>query len=222
MKTILVFANGAPVDAEVIRSLRYDLIYCADGGAGQALALGLKPNLVVGDMDSIAPTDLEQLQQAGIPLRQFPRDKDRTDLELCLLEAIKLAPFKILIVGALGLRVDQQLSNLLLLTRAEFSSVRISIIDQQQRISILRAGESIELLGQQGDLLSIVPLSQKVTDVNVDGTFWPLKGATLELGDSRTVSNVFLGSQVRATITSGLCFIIHTTFSQRLSVDGLS
>ncbi|MBX7138820.1 MAG: thiamine diphosphokinase [Oligoflexia bacterium] len=209
MKTILVFANGAPVEADLIATLRYDLLYCADGGATQAMALGLKPDLIAGDLDSIDHETLKQAELSGIPLRRFPRDKDLTDLELCLLEAVKLTPFQILIVGALGLRVDQHLSNLLLLTRPQFNGIRIGVIDTHQSIWILRAGESIELIGKQGDLLSIIPVSERVLGVNADGTFWPLKAAALELGDSRTVSNVFLGSCVRVSISSGLCLIIH-------------
>ena len=86
MQRIIIFANGEIPNFEHTRSLLHsdDYIICADGGTRHALALGLKPHLVIGDMDSIDKEQWQKLKNAGVPIELFPRDKNETDLELAL------------------------------------------------------------------------------------------------------------------------------------------
>ena len=75
MHRIIIFANGELPDLEKARLLLHpdDYIICADGGTRHALTLGLTPNLVIGDMDSIERNKLQELQKVGVAIELFPR-----------------------------------------------------------------------------------------------------------------------------------------------------
>ena len=121
MQRIVIFANGELPDLNKARLLRTrdDYIICADGGTRHALALDLQPNLVIGDMDSAEKKDNgKYLENAGIPIELYPHDKNETDLELAIMRAIELEPKEILVIAALGGRLDQTLGNLALLSDA--------------------------------------------------------------------------------------------------------
>ncbi len=126
---ILLFANGDLPDPEAARARVRpdDYILCADGGAHHALALGLTPDRVIGDLDSLDPALLARLQAQGVSFEQHPVDKDATDLELALEAARQLGAEEVLLLGALGGRLDQQLANLALLASPAFAGLRLSL-----------------------------------------------------------------------------------------------
>ena len=104
MPRILIFANGELPDLTKARFLIQSDAYiiCADGGTRHALTLGIKPNLIVGDLDSADQSLIEKFREDGVNITAYPRDKNETDLELAMEWAIKLDSRKILIVAALG------------------------------------------------------------------------------------------------------------------------
>src|SRR4051812_23931915 len=109
----LVIAGGdapAPIDAGLAAA---PLVIAADSGVGHALALGLTVDLVIGDLDSAAPDDVERAIAAGARVDRHPADKDATDLELALDAARELGATEITVLGAGGGRLDHLLANLL-------------------------------------------------------------------------------------------------------------
>ncbi|HKJ37197.1 MAG TPA: thiamine diphosphokinase, partial [Anaerolineales bacterium] len=117
MQRIIIFANGDLPDIKKIPTILQDgdHIICADGGTRHALALDLKPDLVIGDMDSTGEVDLKKLQTDGVSIELFPQDKNETDLELAIQHALKLKAKEVVIIAALGGRLDQTLANISLL-----------------------------------------------------------------------------------------------------------
>ena len=102
MPRIIIFANGELPDIKKIRAFLRpdDYIICADGGTRHALALKLKPDLVIGDMDSVQKGHWQKLKTSGISMELFPRDKNETDLELAVNRAIEKNLDQIVIVAA--------------------------------------------------------------------------------------------------------------------------
>ena len=90
MKRIIIFANGELPDLGKARALiqKDDYIICADGGTRHALALDLRPDLIIGDMDSVEKGQLQSLKQAEVSIELFPHDKNETDLELAIQRAV--------------------------------------------------------------------------------------------------------------------------------------
>ena len=118
----VIFVNGVVDDyARLAAWLRADdYLIGADGGTMHCLALGRRPDVVVGDLDSLSGGVVAELRAAGVEIEEHPVAKDKTDLDLAIDRAIRDGADAVLLVGALGGRLDQTLSNLLLLARREW------------------------------------------------------------------------------------------------------
>jgi thiamine pyrophosphokinase len=207
----ILFANGELTDANAIRFFIHadDVIICADGGSRHALALGLNPDLVIGDLDSIAPDDLNVLQRLGCQIEQHPVDKDATDLELALLAAQRLGIAEVILVAALGGRLDQTLGNLMLMANPSFVDLHLTLVDGRQTVSVVR--DQITITGSAGDTVSALPLSPVVEGLIYSGLRWPLQDATLPFGSTRGISNEMTGTTAHISLRSGILLVVHTT-----------
>jgi len=211
MPKTIIFANGIPsTDVDRLRPLidPADTIICADGGTLHALAMGLQPYLIVGDLDSLPESVREQLVAQGVEIEPHPRDKDQTDLELALNAALARGASDILLLTALGGRLDQQLANLLLLTRPEWQAVRLSLAEANQQAWLLRGPDDLTLMGQPDDTLSVVPLSPQIAGLTLAGVRWPLHHKTVALGDTLTISNRFTTTEARVSLETGLALVL--------------
>jgi thiamine pyrophosphokinase len=211
MTRIIIFAHGLLNRPEALRLTltATDRIFCADGGAYHALALGLTPEYVIGDLDSLSPEVISQLETAGVKLCRYPVDKDQTDLELTLQHAMAEKPDEIVLVAALGGRLDQTLANILLLSRDEYRSAQLSLVDGAQWATLMRGPQTRIVQGQPGDILSLVPLTPLVKGVDLTGVVWPLAEATLTFGSTFTISNALAEQQATVTIAEGKVLLIH-------------
>lgn len=211
MNRIVIFANGILNQPDKLRARLHptDRIFCADGGTRHALALGLTPEAVIGDFDSLAAETVLQMEAAGVTIHRHPVNKDYTDLELTLELAVSEKPDEILLVTALGGRLDQTLGNLLLLTRPEYAPVQLTVADGVQWATLLRSHQTITITGQPGDTLSLIPLTATVQGVDIAGVKWPLENATLSLGSTLTISNTLTEPQATVKIGEGMVLLIH-------------
>lgn len=212
MRTV-IFANGAIADYAATRRLLLpgDRLLAADGGALHCLALGLTPDLVVGDFDSLSAADLAELQARGARLAQFPARKDETDLELALLHAASETPDEILVLGALGDRWDMSLANLLLLAHPGLRAARISLVEalgaRRQVAWLAQPEAALEIYGQPGDTVSLLPLAGDAHGVRTAGLEYPLVDETLAFGATRGISNVLVGQSGTVKLRAGLLLV---------------
>jgi thiamine pyrophosphokinase len=167
------------------------------------------PGLVIGDMDSLPDGDRAVLEGAGSRFVVHPRAKDETDLELTLRHAVSQGATEIVILGALGGRLDHTLSNVLLLAHPKLKGLSVRIADRRQEALLLRGGEGVDLDGQPGDLVSLLPLGGRAEGVSTIGLEWRLKGDALDFGQSRGVSNVMLGTAARVEVEAGCLLVVH-------------
>ncbi len=209
MNRVVIFANGELPDLEKARLLLRadDTIICADGGTRHALALGLKPALVVGDMDSADNRHLLELKKEGVTVEYHPRNKNETDLELAIDAALKQKPEQILIVAALGGRLDQTLANITLLADPRLASFDVRLDDGVEEIFVCR--DQAEVQGKSGDLVSLIPWQGAVPEVQTKELKWPLRRETLYPDKTRGISNEMLGSTASVSIGSGLLLVVH-------------
>ncbi|MEW6239648.1 MAG: thiamine diphosphokinase [Chloroflexota bacterium] len=209
MPRVLIFANGHLPDLAAARTLirADDILLAADGGTRRALALGLIPSVVIGDLDSISQEERQKVEEAGVRLIQHPRDKNETDLELALQFAIEQNHREIVIVAALGDRLDQTLANIALLTDLRLSTFDLKLDDGVEEAFFCR--DRAEVRGRGGDLVSLIPWGGAATGVRTAGLKWPLSGETLFPEKTRGISNEMLGATAHIEIVSGLLLIIH-------------
>ena len=209
MRRVLIFANGELPDFEKARALLRpdDFILCADGGTRHALALNLEPNLIIGDTDSINSAKWKTLKEKNIPIELFPRDKNETDLELALHKAIELDPEEIIIVAALGGRMDHTLANIALVSDLRLSTFNLQLDDGTEHLLFCRT--QAEVRGRSGDIVSLIPWGSPVHGVQTENLKWQLKDETLFPEKTRGISNEMTADTASIKIESGLLLIIH-------------
>jgi thiamine pyrophosphokinase len=209
----IIFANGEftePQDARgFVRS--DDLVIAADGGARHALVIGVAPHVVIGDLDSLSPDEQAHLETAGSQIIRFPPRKDETDLELALRHAASEGATEIVVLAALGGRLDQTIANLLLLALPELNGLDVRIVEGAQEAFLINSESLVE--GQPGDTVSLIPLGGDAAGVTSEGLEWPLNQDSLRFGPARGVSNVLTTEQARVRVRQGLllCVVTHAT-----------
>jgi len=214
MKVVIV-ANGVPTDPAADRhhARSCDLVIAADGGADYCRKLGLVPDVIIGDMDSIGHDPAAAAYFKDTEIIRHPTRKDATDLELAIRLAIDRGARSLVILGALGGRWDMSLSNLFLLALPDLRKIPARLIDGREEIVLLTGKETALFHGKPGDTLSLIPAGENVTGVTLEGLEYPLVNATLPYGSSRGISNVLQNETATVSLESGtlLCSLIHNT-----------
>jgi thiamine pyrophosphokinase len=208
-KHCVIIANGAPPDRETAcrHAERADLLLAADGGARHALALGLVPHVIIGDLDSLDRDQQERLRLAGARFVVHPPAKDETDLELALRYAVAQDADPIVVLGTLGGRLDQTLANVLLLTMPELSGRDVRLVEGPQSAFVVR--DAATLVGEPGDTVSLIPLGGTAHGVTTRGLLYPLEDGTLPFGPALGVSNEMTSGQAQVQVRDGLLLCVH-------------
>jgi thiamine pyrophosphokinase len=189
-----------------------DQLIAANGGAAHALARGVVPDVVLGDLDSLSSKDRRRLEARGTRFREHPAAKDETDLELAVQWAVENGAHRITVLGALGGRLDHTLGNLLLLADPRWAGARIRLVGSDVVASVAHPGTEVSIQGQPGDLVSLLPLAGDVAGVHTEGLAWRLAGDTLFFGRTRGISNKLETSTARVRVEEpgGRLLIVHT------------
>jgi len=181
-------------------------VICADGGARHLEAAGVNPDLVIGDMDSIDPDVLRHYEESGCRVVRCPQSKDETDTELALQEAFCLEPSAVWIWGAMGGRIDHTLANISLLSRGIRLGIPVKLIDE--RCEVFMIARKTILDGEIGQVVSLLPVSQKATGITLGGFEYPLENGEMEIGHPYGVSNRLVRKRGIIEIASGLLLAI--------------
>ena len=198
--TALIVGNGEV--SEKIKPLLPENAYviCADGGFRHMDKLGLTPDIVIGDMDSVK-ADLHGEKTIVYPVR-----KDFTDSEIAVNYAIDNGFSDLVLIGFTGTRTDHTLTNLFLLKGISERGARAEIIDEH---NVIRYAEKENIIrGKKGDIVSIIPIGGDVSGITTEGLDYPLFSETLEFGKGRGVSNEMTGDECRITVKNGSALII--------------
>jgi len=210
MSCTVIFANGEFHSPESARETiaADDFVIAADGGTRHALSVGVVPDLIIGDLDSLSAVELERVKRAGAQVKAYSPRKDETDLELALKYAADRGAVEILIFAALGGRLDQLIANVLLLTLTELDGVDVRIVEGDQTAFLIRG--RTQLRGRAGDTVSLLPIGGDVVGGTTTGLEWELDGDELYFGPARGVSNRFTGDQATIDVRQGLLLCVVT------------
>lgn len=198
-----VFASGEESDLELCRreAAGCHLVICADGGYHLACAAGVRADLVVGDMDSLGS------QPVDVELERHPCEKDESDLELALAAAARRGAREVVLLGALGGRLDHTFFNLVAgLSYAQELGLQARVAGSAAEVCLV-VGEHI-LVGAVGRTCSLLALSEEVLDVSLEGFRYPLQGGTLRRARSRGLSNVVAAEVARIRAGQGLLLLV--------------
>lgn len=189
-----------------IVAMKQPLIICCDGGARHLAAAGIKPDVLLGDMDSIDPQQLDQYAAHGVQVIKYPANKDFTDTALALDYAMNLHPKTIYIWGALGGRIDHALANLFLLIRAKEAGIKTCLVDEYCEAFV--PDREVIFENARDCPVSLLALSPRVEGVTLRGFLYPLSEETLLMAESRGISNVIDNTSAVIRIRSGNLLVI--------------
>lgn len=207
--TAFIIANGELNDPEFARTalLNADHILACDGGLKHCHTLGVTPNCIIGDLDSVDKNLLSNYPD--VPIIKFPTDKDQTDLELSLNHACSLGASTVIVLAGLGGRIDHQLGNIHALVQAVKQDIKAEIWDEHTKISIIN--NFCRLHKKDGEIVSLLPLSTTVCGITTSGLKYSLDDECLNVGYARGVSNCIVGEYAEINLKSGFLVVVQTS-----------
>lgn len=206
---VVLVIGGAPPNALAIRQMTpFQRVVCADSGVDHARALGLTPDLVVGDMDSISDDARSWATARGASFEVAAREKDRTDTELALARIASTNPRMVTVLWGGGDRIDHVLGVIAAAAAPELSRIEhLRLWVGDDLVEVLHGPRSAEFALTLGVTSSLVPLAGPVTGVTTTGLRWDLRDETLVAHRARGVSNVVTGP-VRIDVRSGVLAVV--------------
>lgn len=198
----LIIASGNSIKREIFDELHVkdDFIICADGGLNYLDSLKIAPDLIVGDFDSANVTLLEKYKD--IKIKKFLPEKNFTDTEIAIEEAITLGYKEIIIFGATGTRLDHTMANILLIERYIKKGISIRIVDNNNYIQILN--KDISLNKKEGYYLSIIPITEHIDGITLKGFKYSLENVKVSRGSTLCISNEITDEEARIQIKNGI------------------
>ncbi|OLC28405.1 MAG: thiamine diphosphokinase [Armatimonadetes bacterium 13_1_40CM_64_14] len=203
-----IVGNGRLPPTRGLRQLlrRADLVVCADGGLRPMRALGITPQVAIGDFDSASPSLLAWARRRGTSLLAHPRQKDQTDTELAIQYALRAGATSVDLIGVLGGRLDHTLANIGLLVALARQRRRARIVHGSSELFL--ATPHVSIPGRVGDRVSLIPLSARVTGVSTHGLKYPLADSTLRMDATRGISNEITASPAHVRTRRGWLLVV--------------
>ena len=203
----LLLAAGRVVATPSLRAAAAgaELVIAADGGLRHARSLGVHPDLLVGDLDSVDPGALQRWPD--LARVRHPVDKDALDLELAVDEALARGARSVLIAGALGDRLDHSLAGVAVAERYHRDGLDVTLDSGDARVLPLRPGQTRHEGLAEGTTLSVLA-TRPGTLVSLSGARWTLEHHELEPGLGLGVSNRASGDGPRLTLYEGGCLLV--------------
>ncbi len=210
----VIIAGGDPIDAMVLARLPAEcFVVAADSGLDEAIRLGLRPQVVIGDMDSVSEISLQGAHDNGAEVVTHPTDKDATDLELALEHVYRRGHRHAILCGGYGGRISHFLGNALVITAARFAAMRIEWHVGTTSLAVVRPDLPLIIEGSPGDLVSLLAPGGSADGVATSGLRWPLAYETLPAGSTRGISNEMLDDRAAISLQAGVLLALHERIS---------
>ena len=194
-KTAALILNGDYIEGR----LDGEYVLCADGGYNLLKRMGIKCDAVIGDMDSVSGIG------ADIEVITFNKVKNETDGYLGIIRLCDMDFTRINIYGAFGGRADQVAGNINLLPAAYYSGADAVIYGEDTEVYFTDADIKIDC--EKGDIISVLPYTEKVIFKISKGLMYPLEGLKIPHASSQGISNVAIEDTVFISIKKGDAFI---------------
>ncbi|OIJ13211.1 thiamine diphosphokinase [Anaerobacillus alkalilacustris] len=208
MKRIHIVAGGPSMSLPSLYKKSKDEIWIGvDGGVEHLVEFEIEPDYAIGDFDSISVRTKRNVRVSSY--KQFPSEKDETDLELALTFAIEKSPEEIIIYGATGGRLDHEMINLQLLKKGIKNSVNIYIVDNKNRITVKKPG-SYDIFRSNYKYISFLSMFEYVEDLTLQGFKYPLTKTKLKYGSSLCISNELIVNRGTYSFSFGILIVVES------------
>lgn len=202
------------------KTLSIDKVFAVDKGLEYADRMGIIPDYLIGDFDTVDSKLLSWYEKRIVEheidtvLERHPVKKDASDTELALCVAMSQGAKKITILGGTGSRLDHVFVNIGLLLQAEKQGVEAYIVDETNRIRLLSDQSLCEFemyrQEQYGEYISLVPFTEQVEGVTLEGVMYPLDNAIIYAGNSLTVSNQIVEEKIHVKLAKGKMLFVES------------
>ena len=216
MKTAVICAGG-PLDEladfEPFRGSENVIFIGADKGAIYLLNEEIQPNVAVGDFDSLTPGELSQLKEHVESVRVAPAEKNETDTDLAIAEALHFNPDHILVTGVTGGRLDHFMAVLNSVYRFQKNnpSIQFTIRNKWNEMKLLTPGITPIIKDRQFPFVSFFAFQGSVEHVTLTGMKYNVCDELIEMGNSRFTSNEVLDEHGSISFASGICLLIRSS-----------
>ena len=209
-KVLFVVAGGQIKDLAFFRSKLSEVnpseIICADSGASHVYGIGIVPQVIIGDMDSLTPVMLDYFRERGSRIIRYPETKEETDTQLALEYAFSMAPDEIYVFGAFGSRIDHVMGNISLLVLGAKKGIHTKLIDEWCEAFVVTHNCVID--GEIGQTVSLLPFSDVVTGITLDGFEYLLENGVMEIGRPYGISNRLTATSGVISVSTGCLLVI--------------
>ncbi len=203
LKALLV-ANGGVNNEEFLRILSrdFDMVIGVDGGANFLKRANVKPDYIVGDMDSVDPSVLSFFEKNGVEILRYPREKDKTDTELAVDLLLNMNVDDITFSGVVGDRMDHTFAVFQILYKLKLKGIKSRIVEKDLDIFLLR-NEIFVMSVRKGETWSILPIFEEARKVDLEGFLYPVKNFKFPFGKTVGVSNETVEDSVKIVVGEG-------------------
>lgn len=213
MKWGLIALNGKVNDVDqLIKQMarytehtKFDYVIGVDGGCALLQNIGIIPSLILGDFDSIESLGRYETLWPSAEVMSFPPNKDYTDSELAVEVILNKNLDRVVIIGALGGRMDHMLGTLFLLDK----STHLSIVDENNCIERIITPYNKKIDAYDG-YVSLVPSMEGLHNITLKGFKYPLCEATILYTQTRGISNEIIeAGEIEIKSGSGYLILSH-------------
>lgn len=199
MKTCVIFCAG---EFDTLAAPVGDgLVIAADGGYRHCVHLGIHPDVILGDFDSLG--------YAPEGAQVFPVEKDDTDSMLAVRRGLSLGCNRFLIYGGLdGPRLDHTIANLQTLQFLADQGAQGIFVGKSSLATVISGG-CVRFPARSEGLISVFCMGSDATGVTIQGLQYELSGGTLSAGFPLGVSNHFIGRSSEISVENGSLLIIY-------------
>lgn len=207
----LIVAGGVKPKDEIINyySEQCELIIGVDKGCNYLFEAKVKPHYIVGDFDSSNLEIIDEIVREGVVKYQYQCEKNFTDSEEAFELGISKNAKRIIFLGATGQRFDHTLGNLGLLLKALNSGISSEIVDDRNKIFLINKNTVIKR-DNEYKYVSFLAYNSRVEEFSIKGAKYNLDKYTLEIGDSRTVSNEFITDEISLELSNGTILVVYS------------
>lgn len=204
----LIISNGEISDLNLLKSvaMNVDFIICADGGTNHITKINVKPDLVIGDLDSISDDSLELIKREKIKIQRYNTHKDATDTELAIEYLIEKGFDEIIFMGVTGSRIDHTLANILILDKLLKKGFNGVIIDKKNKVYI--TDNEMYVSREEGTFISVIPITYNGAIVTLKGFEYETDKVEFEFSSTLGVSNRVVEKSGYIKVENGTCLVI--------------
>lgn len=204
-KTALVVLKGSPPSRELLDEFLplAGTVICADGAASVMQRYNVRPDVIIGDCDSITEEILNEFDSSTLHKIE---EQETTDGEKTLNYCLENGWNRVIVLGAFGGRIDHSLYNLELLKKYHRPELKIRMINEREELFLI-AGRTV-IQGKKGRRISIMPVYGAVNNVTTKGLAWNLERCRLNFGGFSSISNRFEATEAVIEADEGELLVI--------------